>query len=85
MPARPLPEPDAPSYCPRAALSGHRRRTLEISLAVAVPLLLVLPGTVDRLQKAYRDADAMRGAPLPEDRLVDRGLDAEAVGHRLRR
>ncbi|MEU8785677.1 ABC transporter substrate-binding protein [Streptomyces sp. NPDC048637] len=42
-------------------------------------------GTVDRLQKAYRDAGVTRGAPLPEDRLVDRSLYAEAVGHRLRR
>ncbi|MGW2020678.1 ABC transporter substrate-binding protein [Streptomyces decoyicus] len=42
-------------------------------------------GTADRLQKAYRDAGVTRGAPLPEDRLVDRSLYAEAVGHRLPR
>ncbi|MGW3010313.1 ABC transporter substrate-binding protein [Streptomyces sp. NPDC001219] len=42
-------------------------------------------GTVDRLQKAYRAAGVTKGAPLPEDRLVDRGMYAEAVGHRLRR
>ncbi|MET7800123.1 ABC transporter substrate-binding protein [Streptomyces decoyicus] len=42
-------------------------------------------GTADRLQKAYRDAGVTRGAPLPERRLVDRSLYAEAVGHRLRR
>ncbi|MGA5565873.1 ABC transporter substrate-binding protein [Streptomyces platensis] len=42
-------------------------------------------GTTDRLQKAYREAGVTKGAPLPEDRLVDRSLYAEAVGHRLRR
>lgn len=42
-------------------------------------------GTTDRLQKAYRDAGVTKGAPLPENRLVDRTLYAEAVGHRLRR
>ncbi|BCK68708.1 hypothetical protein Srufu_026610 [Streptomyces libani subsp. rufus] len=42
-------------------------------------------GTTDRLQKAYRDAGVIKGAPLPENRLVDRSLYAEAVGHRLRR
>ncbi|MFI1498857.1 ABC transporter substrate-binding protein [Streptomyces platensis] len=42
-------------------------------------------GTTDRLQKAYRDAGVTKGAPLPENRLVDRSLYAEAVGHRLRR
>ena len=39
-------------------------------------------GTTDRLQKSYRDAGVTKGAPLPEDRLVDRTLYAEAVGHR---
>ncbi|MFG2527598.1 ABC transporter substrate-binding protein [Streptomyces sp. NPDC048516] len=40
-------------------------------------------GTADRLQKAYREAGVIRGAPLPENRLVDRSLYAEAVGHRI--
>ncbi|XTP11170.1 ABC transporter substrate-binding protein [Streptomyces albus subsp. chlorinus] len=38
-------------------------------------------GTTDRLQKAYRDAGVTGGKPLPEERLVDRRLYAEAVGH----
>ncbi|MFJ6786175.1 ABC transporter substrate-binding protein [Streptomyces angustmyceticus] len=42
-------------------------------------------GTAARLQRAYRDSGVTKGAPLPEDRLVDRGLYAEAVGHRLPR
>ncbi|GAA2303380.1 ABC transporter substrate-binding protein [Streptomyces caniferus] len=41
-------------------------------------------GTAARLQKAYRDTGVTRGVPLPENRLVDRGLYAEAVGHRPR-
>ncbi|MFE3768574.1 ABC transporter substrate-binding protein [Streptomyces sp. NPDC059122] len=39
-------------------------------------------GTTDRLQRAYRDAGVTKGAPLPENKLVDRDLYAEAVGHR---
>ncbi|WP_369205940.1 ABC transporter substrate-binding protein, partial [Streptomyces sp. PU-14G] len=38
-------------------------------------------GTTDRLQKAYRDAGVTEGKPVPEARLVDRRLYAEAVGH----
>lgn len=38
-------------------------------------------GSTDRLQKAYRDAGVTDGDPLPEERLVDRKLYAEAVGH----
>ncbi|GAB2779886.1 ABC transporter substrate-binding protein [Streptomyces daliensis] len=38
-------------------------------------------GTAARLQKAYRDAGVTKGAALPEERLVDRKLYAEAVGH----
>ncbi|WUI79605.1 hypothetical protein OHS81_11600 [Streptomyces sp. NBC_00400] len=40
-------------------------------------------GAADRPQKAYREAGVTRGAPLPENRLVDRSLYAEAVGHRI--
>ncbi|NLU67250.1 ABC transporter substrate-binding protein [Streptomyces sp. HNM0574] len=40
-------------------------------------------GTTDRLQRAYRDAGVTKGPPLPEERLVDRRLYAEAVGHKL--
>ncbi|MGP4050156.1 ABC transporter substrate-binding protein [Streptomyces sp. 2A115] len=39
-------------------------------------------GTTDRLQSAYRAAGVSEGDPLPESRLVDRSLYAEAVGHR---
>ncbi|MFJ9416081.1 ABC transporter substrate-binding protein [Streptomyces sp. NPDC101227] len=39
-------------------------------------------GTADRLQRAYRDAGVTKGAPLPENKLVDRSLYGEAVGHR---
>ncbi|UNT01198.1 ABC transporter substrate-binding protein [Streptomyces tubbatahanensis] len=51
----------------------------------AVPALRmdweIRKGTTDRLQKAYRDAGVTEGKPVPEARLVDRGLYAEAVGH----
>lgn len=40
-------------------------------------------GSTDRLQRAYRDAGVTSGKPLSEERLVDRKLYAEAVGHRL--
>lgn len=39
-------------------------------------------GTTNRLQKAYRDAGVTEGKPLPEEKLVDRKLYAEAVGHK---
>ena len=39
-------------------------------------------GTTDRLQKAYSDAGVTEGDRLPEERLVDRKLYAEAVGHK---
>ncbi|WP_344563315.1 ABC transporter substrate-binding protein [Streptomyces axinellae] len=39
-------------------------------------------GTTDRLQKSYRDAGVTEGKALPEERLVDRKLYAEAVGHK---
>ncbi|NGO10778.1 ABC transporter substrate-binding protein [Streptomyces sp. HC44] len=39
-------------------------------------------GTTDRLQSAYRAAGVSEGEALPESRLVDRSLYAEAVGHR---
>ncbi|WP_405777389.1 ABC transporter substrate-binding protein [Streptomyces sp. NBC_00859] len=39
-------------------------------------------GTTDRLQKAYRDAGVSQGDPIPEDKVVDRDLYGEAVGHR---
>ncbi|TLS42300.1 hypothetical protein FE633_32005 [Streptomyces montanus] len=38
--------------------------------------------TTDRLQSAYRAAGVSEGAALPESRLVNRSLYAEAVGHR---
>ncbi|MFJ3708896.1 ABC transporter substrate-binding protein [Streptomyces sp. NPDC090053] len=38
-------------------------------------------GTTDRLQKAYREAGVSNGAVLPEDKVVNRSLYAEAVGH----
>ncbi|AJC56085.1 hypothetical protein [Streptomyces sp. 769] len=38
--------------------------------------------TTDRLQRAYRDAGVTKGAPLPEEKIVDRAPYAEAVGHR---
>ncbi|RCG19543.1 hypothetical protein DTL70_22520 [Streptomyces diacarni] len=51
----------------------------------AVPALRmdweIREGTTDRLQKAYRDAGVTKGKPVPEARLVDRRLYAEAVGH----
>ncbi|MGY1437857.1 ABC transporter substrate-binding protein [Streptomyces reniochalinae] len=51
----------------------------------AVPALRmdweIRKGTTDRLQKAYRDAGVTEGEPVPEARLVDRRLYAEAVGH----
>ncbi|WP_406219911.1 ABC transporter substrate-binding protein [Streptomyces decoyicus] len=62
---------------------------LDRTILTSVPSLRmdweIRKGTADRLQKAYRDAGVTRGAPLPERRLVDRSLYAEAVGHRLRR
>ncbi|WP_328319533.1 ABC transporter substrate-binding protein [Streptomyces sp. NBC_00388] len=39
-------------------------------------------GTTDRLQKAYREAGVGQGDPVPEDKVVDRSLYEEAVGHR---
>lgn len=39
-------------------------------------------GTADRLQKTYRDAGVEQGDPLPEDKVVDRSLYSEAVGHK---
>ncbi|WP_328331231.1 MULTISPECIES: ABC transporter substrate-binding protein [unclassified Streptomyces] len=39
-------------------------------------------GTTDRLQKTYRDAGVEQGDPLPEDKVVDRSLYSEAVGHK---
>lgn len=54
-------------------------------LASVPPLRMdweIRKGTTDRLQKTYRDAGVTKGAPLPEAKLVDRDLYAEAVGHR---
>ncbi|MEU9110853.1 ABC transporter substrate-binding protein [Streptomyces sp. NPDC048483] len=54
-------------------------------LASVPPLRMdweIRKGTAARLQKAYRDAGVTKGAPLPENRIVDRSLYAEAVGHR---
>ncbi|MFI1435970.1 ABC transporter substrate-binding protein [Streptomyces lydicus] len=54
-------------------------------LASVPPLRMdweIRKGTTDRLQRAYRAAGVTKGAPLPENRLVDRSLYAEAVGHR---
>ncbi|MFF0445282.1 ABC transporter substrate-binding protein [Streptomyces sp. NPDC004609] len=39
-------------------------------------------GTIDRLQKAYRDAGVSKGDPIPESRSVNRSLYEEAVGHK---
>ncbi|MGW2590415.1 ABC transporter substrate-binding protein [Streptomyces sp. NPDC001515] len=39
-------------------------------------------GTTDRLQRAYADAGVFEGAPVPEDKAVNRSLYEEAVGHR---
>lgn len=55
------------------------------TLAAVPPLRMdweIRKGTTDRLQKAYLDAGVTKGAPIPEGRLVDRSLYAEAVGHR---
>ncbi|GEB50628.1 ABC transporter substrate-binding protein [Streptomyces cacaoi] len=64
-----------------AALLGQDAKTL-----AAVPSLRmdweIRKGTAGRLQRAYRDAGVTDGAILPERRLVDRRLYAEAVGHR---
>ncbi|WP_406383782.1 ABC transporter substrate-binding protein [Streptomyces sp. NBC_01618] len=40
-------------------------------------------GTTDRLQQAYADAGVSKGAPVPEEKVVDRAMYAEAVGHSL--
>ncbi|MGI5470772.1 ABC transporter substrate-binding protein [Streptomyces sp. CA-132043] len=59
---------------------------VEADVLTAVPSLRmdweIRKGTADRLQRAYRDAGVTEGAPVPENRLVDRALYAEAVGHR---
>ncbi|MFF1561932.1 ABC transporter substrate-binding protein [Streptomyces sp. NPDC058293] len=39
-------------------------------------------GTTDRLQAAYRAAGVSKGDPLAEDKVVDRALYGEAVGHK---
>ncbi|MFI9050334.1 ABC transporter substrate-binding protein [Streptomyces sp. NPDC053427] len=78
----------AGDYKADRAFTAGLARLLEVDAEVlaAVPSLRmdweIRKGTADRLQKAYRDAGVTKGAPLPENRLVDRSFYAEAVGHR---
>ncbi|UKY52579.1 ABC transporter substrate-binding protein [Streptomyces inhibens] len=59
---------------------------IDAKILTSVPSLRmdweIRKGTAARLQRAYRDAGVTKGDPLPENRLVDRALYAEAVGHR---
>nr|WP_234430699.1 ABC transporter substrate-binding protein [Streptomyces sp. NRRL F-4489] len=79
----------AGNYKADPAFTGELARLLKVDRKVleAVPALRmdweIRKGTTDRLQRAYRDAGVIRGEPLPESRLVDRRLYAEAVGHRM--
>ncbi|MCK7624062.1 ABC transporter substrate-binding protein [Streptomyces sp. RS10V-4] len=79
----------AGDYKADKAFTGELARLLGVDRAVleAVPALRmdweIRKGTTDRLQRAYRDAGVVKGDPLPENRLVDRRLYAEAVGHRM--
>ncbi|MYT16473.1 NitT/TauT family transport system substrate-binding protein [Streptomyces sp. SceaMP-e96] len=81
----------AGDYKADKAFAAELAKLLDVdgTILTSVPSLRmdweIRKGTTDRLQKAYRDAGVTKGAPLPEDRLVDRGLYAEAVGHRLRK
>ncbi|MFG2211426.1 ABC transporter substrate-binding protein [Streptomyces sp. NPDC048638] len=78
----------ADDYKADRAFVAELAKLLKVDAATltAVPPLRmdweIRKGTAERLQKAYRDAGVTKGPPLPENRLVDRTLYAEAVGHR---
>lgn len=79
----------AGDYKKDTAFVGELAKALKQDVKVirSVPSLRmdweIRKGTTDRLQKAYADAGVTEGKPVPEERLVDRKLYAEAVGHKL--